>query len=54
MYGKYFVGKRKLAVIALTGILRGGRREEGGGRREEATPLPHPIDPELSVDNPIM
>lgn len=29
-------------------------REEAGGRREEATPLLHPIDYELSVDNPMM
>ena len=49
MYGKYFVGKSKLAVITLTGME--GRGERGEGRRP---PLLHPIDLTLSVDNPMM
>ncbi len=57
MYGKYFVGKRKFAVITLTGMEGRGERGEGPRpfprTRQEATSLFHPIDPELGVDNSI-
>ncbi len=65
MYGKYFVGNRKFAVMTLTGME--GRRERGGGERaahphpsvgvEGWAPLPSlplPSFPELTVDNPMM
>ncbi len=41
MYGKYFVGNRKFAVMTLTGLE--GRRERGGGEREEGGG--HPFAP---------